>query len=310
MLEKTPNKGECFHYTEKAMHRISISLPLVKDKVYSRKECLPFFNGLLPDGDQRERMARACHISSESVMKLLARFGRDIAGSLSILEEDESPDTVFAYVPISEMELESKILQSNKVSLFALPDKNIRSSLAGAMDKIPLSHKDDSWFLPVGDAPSNVIIKPHDRYSENEYLCTSLAKACGILTPDIALKTFGTAKAFVSNRFDREVKNERLERIHQEDFCQALGIDPEKKYEEDGGPGYKDYLSLIWKESSLPIVDYKRFLEVTVFNYLIDNCDAHGKNLSFLYHHESDKVRLAPFYDLVCSTIYPEFSRN
>ncbi|MCQ2411710.1 MAG: type II toxin-antitoxin system HipA family toxin [Sphaerochaetaceae bacterium] len=309
-LESTPNQGVLFQYASTATRRISASLPL-SDKVYSQKECLPFFSGLLPDGDQRVRMAKAVHVSSESVIRLLQNYGRDIAGSLQILPQEESPDDNSSYIPISEAEIERKILSSATVPLMANQNESIRLSLAGAMDKMPLYKNDTGWFLPSGAAASNVIIKPDGEYAANEFVCSLIAKACGLNVPQTSLNYFGAQPTFVSKRFDRIEENGVVKRLHQEDFCQALGVDPEKKYEEDGGPGYKDCLSLIVAESALPLIDVRRFLECAVFNYLLGNCDAHAKNFSLLYALENTrKPRLAPFYDLVCSTIYPDLSRR
>lgn len=309
-LESTPNQGVLFQYASTATRRISASLPL-SDKVYSQKECLPFFSGLLPDGDQRVRMARAVHVSSQSEIKLLQHYGRDIAGSLQILPEEEKPEDNSSYIPISESELENRILSRQTVPLMVSQNESIRLSLAGAMDKMPLYRSDAGWFVPSGAAASNVIIKPDREYAANEFICSLIAKACGLNVPQSFLNSFGSQPTFVTERFDRVEENGVVKRLHQEDFCQAMGIIPEKKYEEDGGPGYKECLSLIVNESSLPLIDVRRFLECAVFNYLLGNCDAHAKNFSLLYALENTrKPRLSPFYDLVCSTIYPDLSRN
>lgn len=309
-LESTPNQGIVFRYTSNATRSISTSLPL-SDKTYTQKECLPYFSGLLPDGEQRERLARAVHVSTESVMKLLMNYGRDIAGSLQIIPEDENPSDEIIYIPISEAEIEQRILSSSHISMMANSNDRIRLSLAGAMDKMPLYKKGEFWFLPSCNAASNVIIKPSKEYAANEYLCSLIAYQCGLPISESQLMKFGSQPAFVTTRFDRKEAEGIVKRLHQEDFCQALGIVPEKKYEEDGGPGFKECLSLIYNESAFPLVDIRRFLECTVFNYLIGNCDAHAKNFSFLYTLESTKKpRLAPFYDLVCTTIYPELSRQ
>lgn len=43
-------------------------------------------------------------------------------------------------------------------------------------------------------------------------------------------------------RYDRVLKDDaqhqpQLQRLHQEDFCQALGVVPELKCQNEGGPG-------------------------------------------------------------------------
>lgn len=98
-----------------------------------------------------------------------------------------------------------------------------------------------------------------------------------------------------------------VERLHQEDFCQALGIASERKYQKEGGPSLRQCFELLREVSSAPVVDLTRLLEAVIFNYIIGNNDAHGKNFSLLYHAG---IRLAPLYDLVCTAYYPELSRD
>ena len=112
-------------------------------------------------------------------------------------------------------------------------------------------------------------------------------------------------RSLVAHRYDRN----GMRRIHQEDMCQALGILPENKYEEDGGPGIRNTAEVIRKFSSAPGEDLTRFLEIIVFNYIVGNCDSHGKNYSLL-HFDDGSVRLAPFYDLLSTTVYEDISRS
>lgn len=93
-------------------------------------------------------------------------------------------------------------------------------------------------------------------------------------------------------------------------MCQALSILPENKYEEDGGPSIRKISSLLLDKTKLPLSSLKEFAKATVFNYLIGNCDAHGKNFSLLYTSQPSSPRLAPLYDLTSTTIYPHLKRN
>jgi serine/threonine-protein kinase HipA len=104
-----------------------------------------------------------------------------------------------------------------------------------------------------------------------------------------------------------------LDRLHQEDFCQAQGIVSEMKYQKEGGPSLKQCFGLLRDVSSAPVVDLARFLDAVIFNYLVGNNDAHGKNFSLLYRGvgtENLEVRLAPLYDIVSTVYYPELSRD
>jgi serine/threonine-protein kinase HipA len=104
-----------------------------------------------------------------------------------------------------------------------------------------------------------------------------------------------------------------VERVHQEDFCQALGVVPETKYQREGGPSLKDCFRLLREVSIAPVIDLVRLLDAVIFNYLVGNNDAHGKNFSLLYPRagiEDVQVRLAPLYDLVSTIYYPELSQE
>jgi len=104
-----------------------------------------------------------------------------------------------------------------------------------------------------------------------------------------------------------------LKREHQEDFCQALGIVSEKKYQNEGGPSLKQCFDLVREISSAPVLDLQSLLDAVIFNFLIGNNDAHGKNFSFLYSGEypsGRQTRVAPFYDLLCTIYYPELANK
>ncbi|HDL65245.1 MAG TPA: HipA domain-containing protein, partial [Proteobacteria bacterium] len=101
--------------------------------------------------------------------------------------------------------------------------------------------------------------------------------------------------------------NGSITRLHQEDFCQALGFPPELKYQEEGGPLLRDCISLLREWSAVPVVDIRDFIDGLIFNVLIGNADAHGKNYSILY--QGGERRLSPFYDLVCTLAWPELSK-
>jgi Uncharacterized protein related to capsule biosynthesis enzymes len=124
------------------------------------------------------------------------------------------------------------------------------------------------------------------------------------------VREFSRKEVLLIKRYDRVKENGVLKRLHQEDFCQALGVMPEKKYEEEGGPAVADCLRLVTRYSSNPIADYNKFVKINVFNYIIGNCDAHGKNYSLLYDRSLSRCSLAPFYDIVSSTIDDRFSRK
>jgi len=97
-----------------------------------------------------------------------------------------------------------------------------------------------------------------------------------------------------------------VQRVHQEDFCQALGVPPEKKYANEGGPTFADCFSLLRTTSAVPGPDLLGLLDAAIFNVIVGNADAHGKNFSIL--HRNTGPRLAPLYDLLSTAFYPEFA--
>ena len=139
-----------------------------------------------------------------------------------------------------------------------------------------------------------------------------LAKAIGLLTSAVKMGSVEGIDYLLVERYDRtSVDRPSLERLHQEDFCQALGIVSENKYQSEGGPSIKQGFQLLRDASSIPAIDLGRLLDAIIFNFLIGNNDAHGKNFSLLYNGNSTQsltISLAPLYDLVCTAYYPDLS--
>ena len=167
--------------------------------------------------------------------------------------------------------------------------------------------------LPLGNTPSTHIIKPEpERFPglvATEMLCMRLAKAVGLSVPPVTIRSVGNKPCIVVQRYDRLVGADgKIERVHQEDFCQALGFPPERKYQQEGGPLLRDCIAMLREWSTVAALDIRDFLDGLIFNVLIGNADAHGKNYSMLYRN--GERRLAPFYDLVCTLAWPELSKT
>ena len=177
--------------------------------------------------------------------------------------------------------------------------------MAGAQDKCPVLVRDDQYFLPQREAPSSHILKfelqDYRHLPAYETFTTQLAAAIELPVVDIALRSIGQTRYAQIARYDR-LWDERGEvrRLHQEDFCQALGYGHEKKYQEHGGPSFAQCYRLVQDASSEPALDAQHLLRWQIFNVLAGNSDGHAKNLSLL-HLPDDATRLAPFYDLVCT---------
>ena len=188
----------------------------------------------------------------------------------------------------------------------------VRLSLAGAQSKLPVVEVEGGFALPHGSGrPTTHILKPEpERFPglvANEFFCMRLAAAAGLEVAEVdRAETLSGLPYLVVTRYDRDLTQEPVRRLHQEDLCQALGKLYIEKYQQEGGPGVVDAMALIDAASSAPARDRPQLWLALVFNVLIGNCDAHGKNYSLLY--DSRAPRLAPLYDLVSTAAYDELS--
>lgn len=311
---------------------ISLSLPL-QESPFERDRARPFFANLLPEGEIRRLLTAKLGISAGNDYKLLEAIGGDCAGALSVLPEGSSPAKEGRYRPLPAAELD-RIIEGMPRRPLLIAEEGVRLSLAGAQNKLPVYCEGDEFFLPEGSFASSHILKPQIPHVEdsalNEAYCMTLARRIGLPVPPVLLKDTGKKRYCLVKRFDRVVRPRpakpdlraqvggripvlhpeppigRVVRLHQEDFCQALGRMPDRKYENEGGPGFKDCFQILESRSRQPAADKKALIQWAIFNFLIGNADAHAKNIALLISEEG--IRLAPFYDLMSITIYPEFS--
>lgn len=306
-------KRFCFQYDEGWLTTsripLSLSLPLRREP-YLDDESHPFFANLLPEERMRAVIARNLGVSLNNDYGLLEKIGGDCAGAVSLYPvADESQREPGSYRQLSLDELNAIIGELPKRPLLA-GEKGIRLSLAGAQKKLPVYYDEVHFSLGLGTAPSNYIIKPPiedlDGTVANEAFCMALAHAVGLDVPRSFIHRHENAPAvFVVKRYDRIATAEGLRRLHQEDFCQALGIPPEFKYETEGGPSLAACFKLVRHASIRSGKDVLSLLNWVIFNYLIGNSDAHGKNISLLLLPEGPV--LAPFYDLISARIYAHY---
>ncbi|MCC7193282.1 MAG: type II toxin-antitoxin system HipA family toxin [Phycisphaeraceae bacterium] len=291
---------------------LSRSLPL-QTEPFKGKQARPFFAGILPDEGPRQQIAAILGISERNDFAMLERIGGECAGAVSLLPEDgprPRPGEKRTR-KLSEKELERVIAELPRRPLLA-GESGVRLSLAGAQSKLPVVLHYSAIGLPLGNTPSTHIIKPEpERFPglvANEMLCMTLARRLELNVPAVAHRAVGGKPCIVVERYDRAVAPDgTVLRVHQEDFCQALGFPPEKKYQQEGGPLVRDCIGLLRDWSSVPAVDIRDFLDGLIFNMVIGNADAHAKNYSILYRQ--GQRRLAPLYDLVCTLAWPELSK-
>jgi serine/threonine-protein kinase HipA len=284
---------------------LSRHLPL-HPRVFSDEATRAFFANLLPEGDVLEQTARRLGIPKENTFALLERMGGDCAGAVSVLLPGQAPASQGAYRRISHEEL-GALLKGLPAHPFLADEEGVRLSLAGAQNKLPVFYSGAGFHIPERGAPSSHILKTAIQGLEdtigNEAFCMMLAQAVGLSVPSVDIVDLGGMPVYRIERYDRHrLPGGELIRIHQEDFCQALGVVPALKYEAHGGPGFQGVFDLVREWSTEPLPDMDALLGWAMFNFLIGNADAHGKNLSFVY--DQGAVRLAPFYDLLSTAAY------
>jgi len=292
---------------------LSFSLPKQQES-FSRRECRPFFEGLLPEESQRIAVAGALGVSQGNEFKLLAELGGEVAGALTLWPEGETPPAVTAAAqnePLRENALVN-LLDELPARPFLAGREGLRLSLAGAQSKIPVVLVNGEIALPApGEATSHILKPPIERFSgttENEAFAMRLAKKIGLSVAEIEIRRAGDRSFLLVERYDRVRGDDGvLRRLHQEDFCQALGYTSERKYAADGGPVFRDCFDLLRRAATRPAVEVLKLFDAEIFNLIIGNADAHAKNFSLL-HRENGAIELAPLYDLLSTVYYPELS--
>ena len=292
---------------------LSRSLPL-QSEAFSGKKARPFFAGILPEERPREKIAEILGISDTNDFAMLERIGGECAGAVSLLPEGVAPTDPknTRHRELTEPELRQLIAELPSRPLMVGTD-GLRLSLAGAQDKLPVIVHNNGICLPLGGTPSTHILKPEpDRFpglAANEIFCMTLAQAVGLNTSNTEYRQIGKKSCILVQRYDRVTDEDGSTiRLHQEDFCQALGFPPERKYQAEGGPMLSDCISLLRDWSTAPVLDIPSFINSLIFNVLIGNADAHGKNYSLLY--SGGERRLSPYYDLVSTLAWPGLSKN
>lgn len=284
---------------------ISQSLPLNPGKLTVRDQrAHRFFANLLPEGGLRERVVRHLRVPDDD-FELLRKLGAECAGALSILPEEQEPDPIDAeaYRPVDEDMLGRRLFDLGWNFEESGSNLAARLSLAGAQDKMTVALRNGRIHLPLGTAPSSHILKLGSVQFANllafECFATLLARSAGLPVVEFELRSVGMDWVALIERYDRiRGEDDRIRRLHQEDFCQALGYSSRTKYESDGGPSFARCYRLLRDVSGAPLDDLGSLLRWQIFNVLAGNSDGHAKNLSLLYGLDGG-IHLAPFYDLV-----------
>lgn len=315
VLEQTRAGKMIFSYAEKAGQAISLALP-VRQKFYHNEMCEAFFGGLLPENIMaRKLIGKRYGVSYNNSFALLRAIGHDCAGAISFHAMDE-PVLPQPFFPLRGKIMSDKMLYTHiqnlpKQPLF-LDVEELKLSLAGVHDKAAICLIDNQIAIPENGCPTTHILKPQiaefEHVVENEYFCLKVAEKVGLVVPAVEIRQVKSSTFLLVERYDRRIQNQQVERIHQEDFCQASGIVSIKKYQREGGAGFKACFELL-QNTVTPALSRNQLMAALVFNFLIGNMDAHAKNFSLL-HQSAEVIQLAPFYDIVCTRVYPELSKK
>ena len=318
---ETTRQGERLSYSEEWLadeqsRPLSLSLPFLPGNApYQGPIVTNYFDNLLPDNDAiRRRLALRHQTGGTDAFRLLAKLGRDCAGAIQLLPEEEAPSDVY--------EIHGEALDAagvarrlrNITSAQALGqddhDADLRLSIAGSQEKTALLRHGGQWLLPHGSTPTTHILKlplglvghmqADMRTSvENEWLCSKIMAAYGIPIAPCEIAHFEDQKTLMVERFDRTPASDGswIVRLPQEDMCQATGTSPLLKYQADGGPGIARIMELLLG-SDKSGHDRSTFFKTQIIFWVLAATDGHGKNFSIALL-PGGHYRATPIYDVL-----------
>ena len=304
-----------FQYLESWLEseRLPVSLRLpVADVVYEHAEVAPFVAAFLPEGEGlRSCLEKLLHVDADYDFGLLSIIGRECAGALSFWPEDESPlDNEPRYCALSLEDFRSWREYAHQRPL-QFPGKTIRLSLAGAQAKTALFFDGgDNPFIPENGASTSHILKPRIQGCVPSTVFTELLTmrvARAVLGEDEVPSSDLWQNCYRIRRFDRPRTESGVRRLHQEDFCLALGRMPGQKYEMGSSPERLlspcfNLLDRLGDDGLVvsPALERMRLLNQVILNVLLHNPDAHLKNYALLYL-DNGSLCVSPLYDSLCT---------
>jgi len=295
---------------------LSLSLPFRPDNgAYQGDIVEHYFDNLLPDSERiRRRIATHFHTEGIAPHQLLAAVGRDCVGAIQLLPEGEEPSGLFTIQ--GEPMGETAVAELLRATVSDGPmgqrdeDADLRLSIAGAQEKSALLWHEGAWQRPIESTPTTHIFKlPLGRVGamqadmrtslENEWLCSRVMAAFALPVAQCRITQFEDIKTLVVERFDRRLArdNSWIVRLPQEDFCQALGVSPQAKYEADGGPGIEDVMTVL-AGSDEALADRQNFFKTQLVFWLLAATDGHAKNFS-IFHLPQSRFHATPLYDVL-----------
>ncbi|MGE0485384.1 MAG: HipA domain-containing protein [Gammaproteobacteria bacterium] len=284
---------------------VSLALPRTR-AVHGGATVHAVFSALLPDGSLRERLARSLGISSGNDFALLGRVGHECHGGLALVRPGQTARPMPPPRVLDASELRNAVAALLVNPLLAEAD-GLSKTLPGEFDKLPVRVEHGQVSIVFGDESTTHVIKPARpglRESvANEGFCMALAGAWGLPVAESEVLQDQLSLLAV-RRVDRSADGG--ERLHMEDFCQALGIAPAHKYEREGGPRLADMARLLRRASTRPALDLRALIRWAMFSFLVGAGAGHARQLALLYGPRGPA--LAPFFGLWSTHVYPEMS--
>jgi serine/threonine-protein kinase HipA len=287
-------------------------MPLRSER-FTSDTFLPWAANLLPESEQLRTLGQLLGMAGSDVIGLLTAIGVDTAGALSFSQAGRASSVQWRRVGKPE-ELE-RLIEDLPNKPFLVGEEGVSMSLAGVQSKIAVAIDDDGQIcIPMNGSPSTHILKPDSPRLpggvQNEAFCLTLAKRLGIPTPEVTTGRAGKRTYLIVKRYDRTDVGGRCRRLHQEDYCQALGKPPSAKYESNQtgtrGPTLKDMFDIT--RQYMPPTEIVRLLDMMILNVLACNSDAHAKNYSIMIR--AGNASLAPMYDVMCGEVWENVTKN
>ena len=289
---------------------VSLTMPMTQAR-HGPQVTVPWLMNLLPEGEPLRVVTRALGVAQEDILGLIANLGRDLAGALTTGEPRRGDAPALTPLPPAAL---ARIIEELPARPFLVGEEGVSMSLAGAQEKLPLAMVADGLAIPVNGAASTHILKPDNPRLpgsvQNEALCMVLARRCGLAVAPVTTGRAGARSYLLVKRYDRAGSDAGVQRLHQEDFCQALGKPPAAKYQHNHsgvrGPSTADMFGLV--REHMTAREITQLLDAVIFNIAIGNVDSHAKNYSLLL--QPRRSVLAPLYDLMTGLTWPNITLN
>ena len=313
ILQEDISGKHSFTYDVNAPAQLSLSMPR-RSEPWTGKPIEAYIDGVLPDDPMMRRtIGKQYGVNGNNPFALLTAIGLDCAGGAQFVLPEQIgtvKNASYSLVPISEEEIEQRLQSIAGTGKASWQASDEHWSLNGAQDKIALHRANGKWYEAHGTAPTTHIIKPsiHALHEQafNEYICMEAIGSLGIPVAQTSFRMFGKTPALVSTRWDRKISNVKgqniVQRIHQEDFCQATAHPTQEKYQSDGGPSAYDIIRCM-RDNNLDEADISQFYLALIINFLIAGTDAHAKNYALL-EPTGTKPSFAPLYDIASMYAY------